>query len=258
MSEMQEPTILVIYHPAHEAGSVRHSPAVRHRVNNGAMSVAVLDRPVYGMSQVDRLLGVPAGTARRWIDGYERAGKRYPPVIRTDPTGDDVVKWGEFVEAQLLAGYRDKGVPLQRMRPAIQRMREEFGVPYPLAHFRPLVQGRELVQEIQDEVNLDRALRLVIVLRNGQLAWSPETEEFVEKLDFGTGGEVVRLRPLGKGSPVQLDPSRAFGMPTVRSVTTETIAEEFRTGSAPEQIAEDYALDLDDVHAALRYEMPAA
>ena len=35
-------------------------------------AVARLDRDVYGMGQVDRLLGLSRGTACRWIDGYER------------------------------------------------------------------------------------------------------------------------------------------------------------------------------------------
>lgn len=34
--------------------------------------VALLYRDVYGMGQVDRLLGLSRGTAFRWIDGYER------------------------------------------------------------------------------------------------------------------------------------------------------------------------------------------
>ena len=52
--------------------------------------VDLLNRPTYGLAQVDRLLGLPGGTARRWIDGYERAGKRYPPVVRESSTGDEI------------------------------------------------------------------------------------------------------------------------------------------------------------------------
>ena len=41
---------------------------------------------------------------------------RYAPVIRPEPTGDDLVTWGEFVELGYLREYRRKGVPLQRLR----------------------------------------------------------------------------------------------------------------------------------------------
>ncbi len=92
----------------------------------------LLARVVYGMSDVNRLLALPAGTARRWIDGYERGGRHYEPVVRLASTGDELVTWGEFVETRLLAQYRDKGVPLIRMRPVISRLRQELGTPYPL------------------------------------------------------------------------------------------------------------------------------
>ncbi len=44
------------------------------------MSVlSMLDRDVYLYSEVDRLIGLRGGTARRWINGYERGGKQYDP-----------------------------------------------------------------------------------------------------------------------------------------------------------------------------------
>ena len=86
----------------------------------------LLARPVYGMAQVDRVLALRSGTARRWIDGYARGGRTYPPVVRLTTTGDDIVTWGEFAETRFLAEFRDAGVPLTRMRPAVERLRERF------------------------------------------------------------------------------------------------------------------------------------
>jgi hypothetical protein len=120
--------------------------------------INLLERQVYAMAQVDRLLALPPGTARRWIDGYRRGGKMYPPVVCVEPTGEELVTWGEFVETRLLSEYRGAGVPLVRMRPAIDRLRETFHARYPLAHSRPFVAGRELVLELQDEVGLAREL----------------------------------------------------------------------------------------------------
>ena len=39
---------------------------------------------------------------RRVID----AGETYPPVVREEPTGDEAVTWGEFVETRLLSEYQ--------------------------------------------------------------------------------------------------------------------------------------------------------
>lgn len=101
------------------------------------------------------MLSIPSQTLRRWLEGARVKGRFYRPVIRVEPCGSDAVTWAEFVEAGFLARYRDHDVPLQNMRPFIDRMRAEFRVPYPLAHFKPLVEGRDLVYRLQRETDLD-------------------------------------------------------------------------------------------------------
>jgi hypothetical protein len=106
-------------------------------------SVELLDREVYSSGEAARLLGVPTSTLRRWLHGHERAGQFYPPVLRPQATGSDIVTWGEFVEAGYLREYRRLRVSLQSLRPFILALRESLGVPYPLAHARPWVHDRQ-------------------------------------------------------------------------------------------------------------------
>lgn len=229
--------------------------------------VDLLERPVYGLAQVDRLLGLPSGTSRRWIDGYDRGGKSYPPVVREQRTGADIVTWGEFVETRLLAEYRDEGVPLLRMRPAVDALRQEFQTPYPLASARTWldVRGQELVRKVQEQVGLERKLALVVV-RTGQrlLEWAPPADDFRRSVVWTTDAPDAQprtLRPVADIADVVIDPLRGFGEPVVRNVRTEVIAELVRAGDSPEMIAELYELDRSTVDAAIRYELlrhPAA
>lgn len=223
--------------------------------------VSLLDRPVYGMSQVDHVLGLSPGTARRWIDGYTRGVKAYPPVVREASTGVESVTWGEFLETRLLAEYRDAGVALIRMRPAVERLRQELQTVYPLASSRFWIEpnGRELVRRVQDEVSLDQRLSLVIV-RSGQglIDWSDEAQDFdlsAEWTQAANGQEIRRIRPAVEISEVHLDPLVSFGEPTVRGVRTEIIAELIRAGESPDGIAETYELPRSTVDAAVRYEL---
>ena len=78
--------------------------------------ITLLDRDVYSMNQVDRLLDLSSGTATRWIDGYSRRDRRYEPLVRVASTGSELVTWGEFVEARLISEYRRQGVSVFRMR----------------------------------------------------------------------------------------------------------------------------------------------
>lgn len=219
----------------------------------------LVDRPVYSMPQVDRILGLHGGTAKRWIDGYERGGKSYPPVIREARTGDDVATWGEFVETRLLAEYRDAGVPMIRMRPAVEQLRQELKTPYPLASARTWLQaeGRELVRKVQDSVGLERPLQLVVLRNNQQLLWSPHADSFRSSLDWTSDDEPEpeRLHPMPGVPEVQVDPLRGFGEPVVRNVPTEVIAELIRAGETPNSVAEMYELDRGLVDAAVRYEL---
>jgi hypothetical protein len=112
------------------------------RPDGNAAHVETLNRELYTVTEAARLLGVQASKLRRWLDGFTVGDRFYEPVIRPEPTGSNTVTWAEFVEAGFLNQYRTRKVSLQHMRPIIERMREEFGVPYPLAHFKPLVDSR--------------------------------------------------------------------------------------------------------------------
>lgn len=221
------------------------------------MTSSLLDRAIYSYADVDRLVGLRAGTARRWLDGYERSGSFYEPVLRPERTGVDVVTWGEMVEARLLSEFRDRQVPVQRMRPAIVRLRAEFG-PYPLAQAHPFldVAGRELVRRVQEQVGLERTLALVVV-RDDQYLLTDGAERFRAAVDYDERGEVRRLRPVARTPEVMMDPAHAFGQPAIRNVRTEVLAEEYRAGSTRDEIADLYELPPADVDAALRFEMIA-
>lgn len=232
-----------------------------------AKVVDLLEKPVYGLGQVNHLLGLPGGTARRWIDGYTRGGKSYPPVIREESTGHDTVTWGEFVETRLLSEYRGAGVPLIRMRPAIEKLREELNTKYPLASAKTWLQveGRELVKRVQEEVGLDRHLALVVVRTGQKVLWTKPADDFRQSLEWTGEGERAQphlLRPARGIQEVVVDPTHGFGEPVVRSdgnltrgVRTEIIAELFRAGDPPEMIAELYELPKRVVDAAVRYEL---
>ncbi len=175
-------------------------------------------------------------------------------MLRPEPSGSDAVTWGEMVEARLLAEFRSRDVPVQRMRPAIVRLREEFGL-YPLAHARPFleVEGRELVRVVQEQVKLERRLQLVIV-RNNQLILADEAERFSSAVDYDEG-VAGRLRPDPRTPEVVMDPVRSFGQPTIRNVRTESLAEDYSAGTSREELADLYDLTAQQVDAAIRFEL---
>lgn len=215
--------------------------------------IELLERVVYSVHQVDRLLDLPGGTALRWIDGYERRGREYPPVVRQRSTGSDLVTWGEFVETRLLAEYREHGALMVHMRPVVDQLRKELGTKYPLAIVKPWVQGRELVRDVQEKLGLDERLHLVVVIRTGQTVLAPPSQRFHDSIDWEDGA-AARIRPGGANDPVVFDPLRSFGEPVVDGTRTDVLAEEVRAGDSIESVAQGFGLTTDQVRAAVRYE----
>lgn len=216
----------------------------------------LLDRPTYGFGEVDRLLHLRGGTAQRWIDGYERGGKSYSPVVRAKSTCNPIVTWGEFVEARYLSEFRDAGVSLQRMRPAIEKLRERFDTKYPLAHAKPFTDGRDIVLGIEDKLGLDPRLRMCVV-RNGQILLTTSATLYYSSTEFDRNADdrAYLVRPMAQSAAqVTIDPLRSGGLPVVRGVKTEVIAEQFQAGASVSSIASTFELSDEQVQDALRYE----
>ncbi|CAN5682867.1 DUF433 domain-containing protein [soil metagenome] len=218
----------------------------------------MLDREVYLYAEVDRLIGLSPGTARRWINGYERSGTVHSPILRPSMRDTEWVTWGEFVEARILAEYRDEKIPTKRLRGAIEGLRRFYGIRYPMAHLRPYlaVHDRDLAISGEDVgLSEDEAL----ILRTGQhllggSAWTLIAQASLAQDE--TGEKVVtELRPDPDFPDITISPDRYSGQPTFvgRRVLVATIAGMANAGERPEDLAADYGLSLDQVKAAKEY-----
>jgi hypothetical protein len=216
--------------------------------------VSILDRELYSTADAARLLDVPASTLAWWLDGGERRGRPYPPVLRREPRPGSLVTWAEFVEARLLRGYRRAGVPLQNIRPFVDKVRERLGTPYPLAHYRPYVDDRQLVYDLQKDVKLDERLYLVRPGEGDRLQLAPPVLEFLKVVEFDEARDIVtRIRPLGKESRLAIDPDLRSGQPQIGGVRADVIAETALVESVP-AAATEWEISEDDVRDALRWQ----
>lgn len=221
------------------------------------MAVSVLDREMYSEAEAARLLRVPQSTLNYWLEGGERRGRTYRPVVRPEPRGQRApVTWAEFVEAGLLRMYRrDRSVPMAELRAFIDRLRDRYAIPYPLADRRPFVVDRELVHEAQDEAGLGAEFCLVAEVR-GQLVLTAPSDDFFSRVTW-RNDEAVAWRPHDDpDSPVRMAPDLRFGKPAVGGVSTEVIWEHADGGEGEHEIADAFDLRLADVRWALAYELP--
>jgi hypothetical protein len=129
-----------------------------------AQVISLLHRPVYTYSQVDRLLGLTSGTARRWINGYRHGRRTYEPIIRPESRNTTWVTWGEYVEARLLANWRDLDkLPIPKLRRLAEYLRRQTGE-FPLATYSTLMrpEGRTIVWQAQQFADLPEDLAVEV------------------------------------------------------------------------------------------------
>jgi uncharacterized protein (DUF433 family) len=222
------------------------------------MRVSVLDREMFSEAEAARLLRVPQRTLNYWLEGGERRGKIYSPVIRVQPAKRNVVTWAEFIEAGLLREYRrTHGVPMAELRAFIDLVRERYAVPYPLADRRPFVGGRELLVEAQDESGLAAEFCLVAEVR-GQYVLTPPAESFFTRVTWDEDNLAAEWRPHDDPlSPVRMNPDIRFGRPAVVGITTEVLWEHDQAGESTDEIAAEFELPGETVRWALAYETSA-
>jgi uncharacterized protein (DUF433 family) len=203
-------------------------------------------------------VGLRGGTARRWINGYERVGRFYEPILRVAPKDAPWATWGEFVDTRFLAEYRDRIIPTARLRAAVVCLRAVYGLDYPLAYVRPYlsVHNRDLTISGEDVGTSDGEM----VVRTGQILLGDKRSwTLIKRAKLGedeTGEAAVIELPADMEFPeIVINPNRYSGQPTSvgRRVSVATIAGMAASGERPEDLAADYGLSLEQIDAAVEY-----
>jgi uncharacterized protein (DUF433 family) len=258
------------------------------------------DLPVYTIPDAAHYLRVPPSTLKTWVHGRryrtnsgEKAAK--PLIVLPGSSYPPLLSFFNVVEAHLLAAIRrSHGVPMAKVRRALERVKRELDSPHPLIDARFQTDGIDLFVEHYGR----------LVDQDGQAAIRGAIEAYLKRVEWDTGSpttEPVTGRILGpprandvtrsvrvrRGAlaskrahdyPVRLypfvytemdpdepkvvviDPRRAFGKPvlTGTGIQTAVIASRHRAGESIEELASDYGVPSDQIENAIRCEIRAA
>lgn len=178
----------------------------------------------------------------------------FPVEIR----GQASVPFVGLAEGLVLAAIRKAGVPLQRIRPALARLDEAFGLRHALASQHLYTDGAEVLYdyaESQGDSPAAKSLRQLMVVRNDQHVFSDVVDRYLSRVTFGADGyvELIRL-PQYLVAEIVTDPGRGFGQPTfVRGgARLEDVLSSFRAGEPLRVVAEEYGVPLDELEDAVR------
>ena len=208
-------------------------------------------RPVYTMTELVRYAKTSRSTARAWLRGYEYrtiGGPRAARPAAGNRGSEELLTFYDLVEVAAIAAARRVGVPLQRLRTAIDAGRNLYGWERPLVMERFKHDGHDIFVQDPDSgqpVNLSRWVR----------SRRAHIREVLKDLDYETE-MAARWWPAGRDGGILVDPAVSFGRPVIEpsGVSTIAVLERWRAGELIEELAEDYGIPPSRIESALRYE----
>ena len=237
------------------------------------MSTAVLEQPgadelrfdvpLYTQVDASRALAMRPSTFASWARGYQRQRVGRAPVIGQplitylppSHTGDPSVPFVGLAEAAFLASLRAAGVPLQRIRPALELVRDRLGVEHALASRELYTDGADLLWEVTDRDENTRAeAKKLVVLRNGQYVFRKVVEDRLRAIHYAADGFADSLvLPDYEVATVIADPNINFGRPSFahNGVPVDVVVGQVHAGDPIEATADDFRLSVDEVTEAV-------
>lgn len=209
-------------------------------------------RAVFTLRETAGYLALPKSTIHMWA---RPPGDRAPLITAFPRRGREAtVPFIGFAEAYVLAAFRRAGVPLQRIRPAVEVLAAEIGIEHALASRRLYTDGAEVLYDYVTECE-EGDLLVLVVARTGQRQFSQVVEDYLKRITYEGDGWASQIRlPAYGRAEVVVDPKIAFGLPLVvhGGARTEDLVDRFLAGDSVASIADDFGVPADEVEDVIR------
>jgi uncharacterized protein (DUF433 family) len=213
--------------------------------------------PLYTQAEAARIVDVPSNTFRNWSRGYAwktvTGTKTAEGLITLAPNfGRLVVPFVGLAEAYVIASLKQAGLPMQRIRPAVEGLKAEMGLSEALLSSRLQTDGVEVLYEYVAEDLEDGAAGLAVV-RDKQLVFRDAVAQYLKTVSYSGDGLIESFMPRQYHSTVIVDPLLNGGQPSfvVSGVRVEDIARRVRAGEPMADLAEDYDIPVRDIETVL-------
>lgn len=207
---------------------------------------AAYTTPMYSQSEVAQIVRASTSTVQRWATGYASGAHRQPAVLSGIVRGRGyTVPFVGLSEAFVLNAFRKAGLPLQRIRPAVEALKEGMGLDYALASDRLAHDGAEILMRSPDSGD-----QRLVVVRNGQAVFNEVVEDYLQYIDFGDAGYVRSIQlPQYTDLRVAVQPTLNGGRPSIaaRGIAVDDVLDRVRAGEPPSEVAADFGIAHDDV-----------
>ena len=202
-------------------------------------------QPMYTFGEAARLANVSTAMVKNWFSGYiTRTGKEVPPLFSDSVGQNSMISFLRLIETVVAAQFRNADdARWHDVRATYRNARKVFGVEYPFAHINLISLGEYIIDRMNDAHNVGNPRAIDLPGHVVKIMHQVEYE----------GGLAAKWYPIGKECPIVIDPRIGSGVPTVSGtgVSVQAIRRRWKAGHKIDFIAQDLALETDEVEAAL-------
>ncbi|WP_441898986.1 DUF433 domain-containing protein [Microbacterium sp.] len=209
-----------------------------------SMGDAAHTTPIYSLTEAAQIIRAPATSFARWAHGHNFRQRREgewgwsEPILTGVKTGRGfTVPFNALAEGYIVESFRRAGLPMARIRPAIEVLRNELGLENALLSEKLKTDGAEIL--------IENGENELVVVRNHQGVFRDVVEQYLQSISYRDGFvEFVHL-PAYERTDVVVDPLRNSGQPTIArlGVRVEDVVSRVRAGEPMTEVAEDFGLE---------------
>jgi len=208
--------------------------------------------PIYSQSEAARIIQAPASLFCRWAQGYRFRQRREggwgsSPALLTGvrPGRGITVSFNALAEGFIIETFRRAGLPLARIRPAVEVLRREIGLENALLSERLSTDGAEILYR-NGEGDL-------VVVRDHLEEFKEVVSEYLKSVSYRDGFVSVIRLPTFEVVEVVVDPQRNSGQPTIDrlGVRVEDVLSRVRAGERIVEVADDFGLEPKEIRSLI-------
>lgn len=217
------------------------------------------DAPLYSLAEAGRIIRQSPSTLNKWATGYPyptlHSGIRQqqPLITRSPAVAGKVLPFAGIAEAFVLTRLKEAGVPMRRIRPAVEELKREMGsIEHVLLSERLKTDGARVIFEYLVDDNPRFApvetLATVSGTPDRQIMFREALVDQLESITYSSG-MLDRITLPFYGVPVTISPLVNAGRPTIlgRGIRVDMIVDRGRAGEPVVDLAEDFGLPVEDV-----------
>ena len=213
-------------------------------------------------------MGMSSSTLRTWSHGYKKTFEGRPevtqgPVITSlngASSDSRSIPFVGLVEATVVQAFRRTGLPMQRIRRALEVLAQQGELEHALASQQMHSDGANVLYSYADR-HKDQQLRLLTltVVPTGQRVFHEVIDEYLKRITFGDEWATELILPVTKRPLLRVMPSIAAGdaLFVHGGAPLSAVQSRAAAGEPLKSIAADYETPVEDIREALCAIWPA-